>query len=1657
MSSLVGITETEDLTLFVQEKVQVFDPTIDTNTGSSFFSTVIQPLLNRLGPDPFNTPVREFILGRLSSQFPELVLQDGEAIDDLVVKPMQVLLEAFRRQIQQVSNNQSFEDPSILNEREADALGANFFEKRRLGGVSIGVARLFFSAPQGAIVTPSNAVFDAAGHRFFPIENQAISADNMLFNIEDNLYFFDVITRAEEEGSDFNIDPNTLVGIEEFQAAVKVSNKATFEEGIDRESTVDFVERTENGLTEKSLVTVRGINARMRDVFENIRLIQVIGHGDPEMNRDILTGAVDKPAPFAYFNGDTTAAVNLVTLTGGSSILLPTGAVRTTFISAGFQVGDSVLIADVALGTVEEHTITAVGTTTLGTALPVTATVSGVHIIATKPQVSITISDIPGGILEPTTANGEIVINNNEVHLGGALDVYVRAGAPLERETILTGVLDGSPLHFGVDLESFGERLDVPVHITPLLAGQALRPSTDRFGNAVTDHVLIRQLDWSADPDDPVVPWKPEDSDVSRFVQLLPSGGAPQGLLEVLEVLSEEYYSDGGSIDPPIRVVRIKVSLTNQEDPSTGYVLGSLDSSFDTDFRLVEITGVKDRVRDRDGSRLVFTSPDIASGSDLLSLGAVVGDSVVIETGEDAGIYSIRRILDWLDTGDTLILDRDLTKTKSALGGGTGLRYRIADELNVDLVSPRTTKIPLGTVFPGDDLSTTSGNTEISVTGTTNFLLAGVEVGDTLEILEGDDAGTFQIQSVTGITAVLDRSPSNTAFALTFSVYRSFAGIDRPMVRVKEVELLDSNSQPTGITIPYGNVIDARALGLFSNRAEGIAQESFTGETQVGTGALNVRLFDANVDFVAEGVVPGFRLTVLNTNNAAGYTIVKVGSGDGLPSNNYIEVETAALGGIEFTELLPAVHYIVGLPSAGVARIYFQEPTTVEIQTGLSGGRINFEEEGTPRQFHFSAVDGTPILPAPGSDETRVRDIRVVRNYETSTPNEFETVLEITDNTRPGVFELEIVEGDLVEVNEQIQFRHLRDLVITYTWDGTVTVLAPDTSELSPGMLISLKSDGQFFRVVSIVANTSVLIDNPLSLVIPSGATASEASSTLDQLGVFGAPAGLGTVAGSNLVTVPANSLIDFVDMNAQFPLAGQLLFIDSGSDAGEFVIEEVVNSKTLRLDRVMTASTETIVLQDTATLRDATLAAGVSTHTMSDPTNSPGVIVGAFITIFESTRGDLEGTFEIASIPSPGVSVEIDMDPSSFPSAAFVGLDIIPFGTGLFGWINTTGGTNVSHTFRIYRAVPTQAAIVQVATQRNDIDIRGRGDVTSTTDFEDLSATWVTDGVKPGDRIEILTGSDFGVYPIESLTETTLVIVDNASHRFLVPLSNAPYVISGGLHGSRRMVTVGNFESDDGQIAPGVLMPYRVLRPGLFRLSSTEMVDNEDNSFQFIDIQVESLGSGDEFNLDRNDRMVVKSGVEVDGYTYSVDNNNLTFSPFEEVSLTFDRRFLPVGNSDSPENLTEVSGRNLKVVYELSTTAKLLHDLMRSESERPVNANPLGRHFLPSFVFFNMTYRGGSSSAIVGQAVEDYLNSLGATDTIEISDLEAFATLRGATSIDHPLILAVITHDIDRALVVNRTENRLGGTLAVPYNGTGRLSAFIAKLGEGLVVERES
>src|SRR5690606_5328506 len=112
-----------DLQTFLQERARVFDENLDVSPGSPFDTEVIQPLLRRLGQDPFTVDLAVFIRDRLRQAFPDMATEEGDALTDLLIKPSVLILDPIVREIFRIRNAQSFKDPTTLTIEEAESLG----------------------------------------------------------------------------------------------------------------------------------------------------------------------------------------------------------------------------------------------------------------------------------------------------------------------------------------------------------------------------------------------------------------------------------------------------------------------------------------------------------------------------------------------------------------------------------------------------------------------------------------------------------------------------------------------------------------------------------------------------------------------------------------------------------------------------------------------------------------------------------------------------------------------------------------------------------------------------------------------------------------------------------------------------------------------------------------------------------------------------------------------------------------------------------------------------------------------------------------------------------------------------------------------------------------------------------------------------------------------------------------------------------------------------------------------------------------------------------------------------------------------------------------------------------------------------------------------
>lgn len=674
-----------DFEVFIKERLAVFDSGLDLSPGSPIDVQLVQPLLRRLGVDPFTLDAATFITERLSQEYPDIAGADGDAISDLLTKPALLLWDPIIREIQRVKSSQSLRDPSTLTLDEADALGANIFAKRRLGEFARGTGRIYFAQPQPISISQSNFFTSRSGLHYFPVDIQSIRAEEMLLNSEGSLYYFDVNLIAERAGDQYNIGSLELVTVANVAAAVRVTNKVRFRSGLAEMNAETFIGEIDQSLSERSLVTTRGIGARLTAAFPEISRLNVVGMGDPEMQRDILSGG--SLGPMLAFGTDASSApdgeakpttrrlrvpsADFLSLIGPPGTV--TGWVLTLFPpSTGPAFLEAPFVRDLPIARVVD-----------GQTLDVTGQVlrSGVRDAPWAiRKMELTVSGIPGGILFPDGPSGTVAVTADKVHIGGCTDILVR----------------------GLNYDSSSLLLDIAKDDTPANEGLA-----------------------------------------ASLVY-------PDGYVELQDLELGVNYAE--------------------EDPTWL----ELESAGKYHYSLEILDGV------------------------------------------GAGVYRILKV-------EQLIYPRlyVLPAFEGVIPGT--FRWRLVDSLHIDLVEPKQTRLRSG---HGRTLQNVAYFTT-DLLPKIDFSALGVSVGDTLRIFEGSDKGDFVIEDVPLATKLTVNRPfTHASDGVPFAIFRGNAagGVQRPLMRISKVNLLDASGQPTGSIVPYAKPVEILS-NSFQNVSNGVKTE----------------------------------------------------------------------------------------------------------------------------------------------------------------------------------------------------------------------------------------------------------------------------------------------------------------------------------------------------------------------------------------------------------------------------------------------------------------------------------------------------------------------------------------------------------------------------------------------------------------------------------------------------------------------------------------------------------------------------------------------------------------------------------------------------------------------------------------------------------------
>jgi hypothetical protein len=1015
----------------------------------------------------------------------------------------------------------------------------------------------------------------------------------------------------------------------------------------------------------------------------------------------------------------------------------------------------------------------------------------------------------------------------------------------------------------------------------------------------------------------------------------------------------------------------------------------------------------------QNANEVTDANPDPDKSINFHQEGVAVGDILYIDQGPDAGPHII---------ADVGVATLRLTTALTASSPTGGYRYRVIKKIRLNPFDPRIVRFPFGDRTSGD-MSSAIGSAMVRL-ASNDIIDFGAKVGDYLRILDGPDAGTYVIQSfdpvLGGQAPVLDKLLTSTSSSLSYEVYTPLKAVPRPLVRVRELLLLDSAKQSTGLTIPPADPVAVVPTGPFSSARvlgtsylpSGYVLPDFLGLMSgvVNAPAVLGGLPDASCDrryslgFDApNGIYRGVQFADgtraeldlrSDTSGACSYfvsTVETIDEPENFPPispkvGESLTIKTGPNKGSYLIRDVQKFKYRTERADHSMCTtwVYFirihgafpVDPLRQVIDFLIADGvATGLESVTLPNPIPFpsffsdwyAALAGklSSTLTSLGAQSpgataiASVIDAMSTCSYEWGTPAH-------------GVLRTFFKEPTLFEMGTGLS---ASPTIFSFkTGSGDVLKFRPsiddyDKQELVPARLGADNDPLDYPRDASISVSTLTFSDVARPTVLASGIVVGDVVSIHEETSVFSTVLRqviVQTVDGSAQVSVPASAGAVFTPA-----MVGSILHIEEGPDKGGCRITKYLDSSNVILSKVMTVSSPVAA----KTGLDAFYGKDGSGNKIADDGGRPFSAgdVGSYITVFDIdyrwmgsfpildvANGDGFGAFGTVIITAPG--------PTDFPT--FPATDKIR-------WVIT--------------AAPASAPQL---IQRDPATLSQTG-------------------------TETVAGVPVRIY--------------EAAPRDYPIVNTFPNDATG------RQVAVS------GTPAAGIAPPYRIYRKDVRRVTPTEMNLGKQGPFVFFDTEVVSLSPSTAANLTLDSYLTVDEGTYQSlGYRHVVADSSYSYSTKEEGFLDLPTKILPVDNADSPDNYISILGAPLQITYETASLVSRFQDFVDSAQDRVLSSDQLVRHFLPSYVSCDIDYVGGDSPSTIAKDLISFIDNTPVETALDVSEMGKVVTQHGGNLVT-PTVVSITIYDWDRRVWVEFSANELGGTLTkVPYNGTPRVSFVI-------------
>ena len=235
----------------------------------------------------------------LTDRLPTIDFSKGSAMRDFVVVALSNVFAYLRAERDITRARQSLLLLGKLTGTDVDdavdEILSNWFVFRKQGRTASGRVTIYFSQ-QTDVTIPTTAKFYKTSALVFDpdsLDDLLYSADDMLPVIDSEgevvAYTIDVPLVAAQSGATYNIEIGTFEDYTRFNPYItRVENAERFTGGGGIETTAEMLERAETAISVRDLNSARSIDATLKDQFEEVDDVIVVGYGEPEMIRDLV-------------------------------------------------------------------------------------------------------------------------------------------------------------------------------------------------------------------------------------------------------------------------------------------------------------------------------------------------------------------------------------------------------------------------------------------------------------------------------------------------------------------------------------------------------------------------------------------------------------------------------------------------------------------------------------------------------------------------------------------------------------------------------------------------------------------------------------------------------------------------------------------------------------------------------------------------------------------------------------------------------------------------------------------------------------------------------------------------------------------------------------------------------------------------------------------------------------------------------------------------------------------------------------------------------------------------------------------------------------------------------------------------------------------------